>query len=165
MNVAAKKHAVQDVRAPLYFLVTLCSQLSNDVANLAPFMMQILFMHLDIQVDPTKFVKADNIIGGVVEKNPNGPHDIKTVCWLLDTCPYFHKVEDYPLPEQLRPDGGRDYLNQRSGSNPILHQAVQVPWEGRSASTYDYVRVVDNPVGWCPFCAQPLKGKAKDHGR
>jgi len=167
LSAQAKKHMCQDTRAPLLFLVTLASQLSNDADNLAPFIMQLLFMHLDVHVDPTKFVKAGNIIGGVVTKDPNGPHDIKTVWWLLDTCPYYVAVEDFHKHDELIPDNGRDFLNQRTGANPKLFEAIQRPWEGSSPSLYDFIRIDENPTGWCPFCAKPLKIKdeAVDHSQ
>ena len=149
LSMAAKKHACQDVRAPLLFLVTLANQLSPNQENLALLIMQILFMHLEINSDPTQFVKANNILAGVWPKHQHGPHDVKTVHWLLDTCPYFVAIKDYPLMEALLPDGGhptgRAVLTQKDNSE--LLKVVQLNWEGHSPAVFDYVRVTENPTG------------------
>ena len=162
LSTAAKKHACQDVRAPLLFLVTLAHRLSPNPENLSPLIMQMLFMHLEINSDPTQFVKAKSMLAGVWPKHQHGPHDIKTVHWLMDTCPYFVAIKDYPPLEALLPDGGhptgRAVLTRKD--NTELQRVVQQNWEGHSPAVFDYVRVTENPTGWCPHCGKPFNNKS-----
>ena len=163
---AAKKHMCQDVRAPLLFLAALANQFVPAKLNLSPLILHMLMMHLDINEDPVKFVKAENILTGVVVKDPHGPHNIKTVHWLMDTCPYYVSVSEFPNLGNLLPDNGRDYLTSRERER--LLEVVQQNWEGHSPASYDYVRVTENPYGWCPYCGFPLsvkdsKGQPIDH--
>ena len=163
LSASAKKHMCQDVRAPLYFLITLVSKLIPEAANLSPFLLQFLYMHLDIECDPAQFVKANNVVAGDIEKNQHGPHDIKTVYWLLDTSPYYVPIEEHARHAELLPTDGKAFLLNKGAENARLIEAVESLWADQSASAYDFVKVTENPKGWCPYCGRMTKDKTISH--
>jgi len=149
----AMEYITQIARSPivaLYYLTEdLVEEQDHPILNHMGYMRYLLFSHVNLDLDISKFIPSENPNLGEHFWKPGQPHCIRDTNLMLDANRYYVRLDDF----EVTPSGCDFHLKDECGGPDEPEAHAEKIWN-QDASRYHYLKIEPGMQKWCSYCGQ-----------